>query len=163
MKPFTNSIQWPEEFAPARAPVHVRNELAMEASTEQVWSCLIRAKDWPSWYSNAKGVSIEGGADSLSPGVTFRWRTFGVRLVSRVVEFVPGERIAWNARGLGVWAYHAWLLQTRATGCTVVTEETQYGFLARAGDLLMPSRMHRFHQMWLEALRQRARDGAAKP
>jgi hypothetical protein len=158
MKPSTNSIRWPEEFAPTRAPVHVRNELAMEASAEQVWRCLIRARDWPSWYSNSKNVNIEGGADSLSSGTIFRWRTFGVRLVSHVVEFVPNERIAWNARGLGVWAYHAWLLRGEGRGCSVVTEETQYGFLARTGNLLMPARMHRMHQVWLEALRRQAPD-----
>ena len=97
----------------------------MDVPSQVVWSCLIQARDWPSWYSNSQAVSIDGGADRLSLGVTFRWRTFGVRLVSHVEECVPGERIAWNAHGRGVWAYHAWLIRTQGAGCHVVTEETQ--------------------------------------
>ena len=154
-----DSIQWPDEFAPARAPIHVRNELAMPASAPVVWAWLIRARDWPSWYSNSHAVRIESGAADLESGSTFRWQTFGVNCVSHVEEFVPPQRIAWNARGVGVWAYHAWLIRPAAAGCTVLTEETQYGFLARMGGLLMPDRMHRLHQVWLEALRNKAQQG----
>src|SRR5277367_4781662 len=116
MQPLPNAIHWPAEFSPSRAPIHVRNELLMASSPLGVWSWLIRARAWPSWYSNSQAVRIESNADTLSLGATFRWRTFGVRLVSQVVEFVPAERIAWNARGLGVWAYHAWLLRTEGSG-----------------------------------------------
>jgi hypothetical protein len=158
-----DSIRWPEEFAPSRAPIHLRNELAMAAPASTVWSWLIRASDWPSWYINSHDVSVQGGRRELSSGATFRWRTFGVNLISHVEEFVPLERLAWNARGIGVWAYHAWLLQPTPTGCTVVTEETQYGFLARMGDLLMPERMHRLHQLWLEGLKAKAQLGPPQP
>jgi hypothetical protein len=120
---------------------------------------LLRARDWPSWYANSHDVTIEGGGPDLTSGVTFQWRSFGVSLVSRVEEFVPDTRLAWTARGLGVRAYHAWLLRPTTTGCTVVTEETQYGFLARVGDLLMPSQMQRWHQVWLEGLRKKAQQG----
>ncbi len=157
-----DSIRWPDEFAPNRAPIHVRNELAISAPASIVWAWLIRARDWPSWYSNSHDVVLENEAADLAPGVTFRWRTFGVRLLSHVEEFVPPERLAWNARGLGVWVYHAWIVRPSATGCTVLTEETQYGFLARLGHLLMPNRMYRLHQLWLEALRDNAQGGLPK-
>ncbi len=155
----SDAIRWPAEFAPTRAPLHVRNELAISSPPSTVWAWLVRARDWPSWYPNSHDVSIEGGAPDLTSGVTFRWRTFGVNLVSHVEEFVPAHRLAWNARGLGVWAYHAWLLRPTARGCTVTTEETQYGFLARLGDLLLPSRMRRLHQLWLEGLAKKAEQG----
>ena len=155
----SDAIRWPAEFAPTRAPIHVRNQLAMSVPTSAVWAWLVRARDWPSWYSNSHDVSIEGGGLELTAGVTFRWRTFGVNLASRVEEFFPAERLAWNARGLGVWAYHAWLLRPTERGCTVITEETQYGFLARMGDLVLPSRMHGLHQVWLESLEKKAQHG----
>jgi Polyketide cyclase / dehydrase and lipid transport len=157
-----DSIRWPDEFSPPRAPIHVRNELAISAPAPIVWAWLIRARDWPSWYANAQDVVIENEASDLTPGATFRWETFGVKLVSHVEEFVPAERLAWNARGLGVWAYHAWLIRPAAAGCTVSTEQTQYGFLARLGALFMPSRMHRFHQLWLEGLGEKAQNGRPK-
>jgi hypothetical protein len=37
-------------------------------------------------------------------------------------------------------------------GVCVLTEETQNGLLARLGALVMPSRMSRWHQLWLVKL-----------
>lgn len=156
----SDGVRWPPRYAPAVCPIHVRNELAMEVPAEAVWAWLIRARAWPSWYVNAAAVEyVDSAADDLVIGTRFRWKTFGVRLESRVLEFVPIERIAWDARGRGVDAYHAWVLRSTATGCDVLTEETQRGVVARAGHLLMPNRMHKYHQIWLEGLRDNAARG----
>ncbi len=146
------AIRWPARYAPGTAPVHVKNALAIAAPPAAVWAKLVRATGWPSYYANASKVRIDGGGDDLGPGATFRWRTFGVDLVTRVEEFVPHERIAWLAHGVGVEAYHAWLIEPTPAGCHVVTEETQYGALARLGAVLFPQRMHDWHQRWLEGL-----------
>ena len=153
-------IAWPEKYDPSRAPVHVRNELSIAAPCERVWAWLIRARAWPSWYPNSSRVRfIDGTPPDLAPGTRFRWRTFSVGIESRVAEFVPPHRIAWDAQGIGVDAYHAWLLEPAAEGCRVITEETQYGFVARAGKLVLPNRMFRGHQLWLERLREKAMSG----
>jgi uncharacterized protein YndB with AHSA1/START domain len=156
-------IVWPEQFAPGRSAVHVRNELAMAAPAAAVWAWLVRAERWPEWYVNSHGVRIveagEGRAGELGLGTRFLWRTFGVAIDSTVAELVAGERIAWTARGVGVRAYHAWLLTPAAGGCRVVTEETQNGWAARLGSLVMPHRMHRYHQIWLESLARQAGAG----
>jgi hypothetical protein len=89
----------------------------------------------------------------------FTWRTFGVKLKSTVQEFVPCERLAWSARGVGVDAYHAWLLLPRKSETHVITEETQYGSLARLQKIILPRRMKRGHQMWLENLSKNAQTG----
>lgn len=76
-----------------------------------------------------------------------------MNLRTQVTEFEPVQRIAWLAKGVGVEAYHAWLLTpTPEGGCRILTQETQWGWLARLGKLLMPSRMHSQHQLWLEGL-----------
>jgi hypothetical protein len=153
-------IHWPERFDPKRCPIHVRNELAMTARPDNVWAWLVRAVRWPSWYPNSHNVRIEhSDRPDLAAGVHFRWRTNGVSLRSKVEEFVPCERLAWDARAWGVSAYHAWLIEPRPGGCWVLTEETQQGWLARLGALLMPNKMHRVHQMWLERLQAMALDG----
>jgi uncharacterized protein YndB with AHSA1/START domain len=132
----------------------------MAASPDRVWAWLIRAPLWPSWYSNSAKVRIlDGPGPDLGLGTRFRWRTFDVTITSTVLEYVPGERIAWDARALGVDAYHAWVVQASPQGCYVLTEETQHGFLARAGALLMPNRMSKRHQMWLEGLERQAQAG----
>jgi len=150
------SIVWPSKFSPERSRVHVRNEIELSVRPDRAWTWLVRAKLWPTWYSNSSRVEIAGGVRDLYAGARFRWRTFGVNLSSTVEEFVPPCRLAWAARGIGVDVYHAWLITPSEHGCHVLTEESQYGLLARLDHALRPMRMSRGHQMWLEALRDRA-------
>jgi uncharacterized protein YndB with AHSA1/START domain len=155
------AIRWPARFAPECAPVHVRNELSMPVAAEAVWSWLVRAELWPSWYVNARDVRItHGPRPDLGLGSGFRWRTFGVAIASTVEELEAPERIAWSARGTGVDAYHAWLIRKTPGGCHVLTEETQHGWVARLGSVLLPNRMSHYHQIWLEALHRKAAGGA---
>jgi len=157
--PFPMSeIIWPNEYSPKNTHVFVSNEIAIPAPPETIWAWLIRAKSWPEWYSNSSNVDLQG--PNLAAGMTFHWKTFGVSLESRVREFVSCQRLAWDAKSFGVNAYHAWLLDPRPDGTTrVLTEETQNGWIARPGSALMPNRMHRFHQLWLEGLSAKAQSG----
>lgn len=153
-------VQWPDYYNPHNCPIHVRNELDMAASPEHVWAWLTRAPLWPTWYINSANVEIiKGPTPDLTAGTRFRWKTFGVTIISTVLEFVPQERIAWKAEAFGLDVYHAWVLQPSDKGCLVLTEETQHGWLARLGKLLMPNRMYKFHQVWLEALEKQASGG----
>jgi len=150
-------IKWPVGFDPSSSPVYVKNELHMRADPGQVWACLTRVITWPEWYPNASRVElINQRADQLQSRTKFRWKTFGVNLVSEVVDYVPNERIAWTALGPGVKAYHAWLIIPEKEGCHVITEETQHGWLCRLGKMIFPRRMHKLHQVWLTALEKKA-------
>ena len=160
MASMPNSIEWPERYDPVRTPVHVRNEVDSSATSEAVWAWLVRASLWPSWYPNSKNVLIEGGAAAeLAMGRSFTWRTFGVAIRSTVLEFEPPYRIAWNAFGMGVEAYHAWLITPTSTGSHILTEESQYGWGARLSHWVFPNRMSRFHQLWLDRLSAYAENG----
>ena len=156
-------IRWPEKYSPERTAVHVHNELEMPVPPEPVWSWLVRADLWSTWYSNAQDVMIEGGGHELTLGTVFTWKTFGARLGSRVEEFVPFERVAWSARGTGIDVYHAWLIERTPSGCYVVTEENQNGFLARLSGTLRPGNMERYHQVWLQNLLVKAKQGYPPP
>jgi uncharacterized protein YndB with AHSA1/START domain len=158
--PESGKIKWPERYSPQVAPVHVRNSLKISAPAADVWAWLVRAERWPDWYPNAARVRIlRGGGPELALGTEFRWRTFGVGIRSTVREFVPGRRIAWDGRSLGIDVYHAWLIEESADGCRVLTEETQHGAIARLGAWLIPTRMSDFHQIWLENLAANAATG----
>jgi hypothetical protein len=149
-------IIWPAEYHPSRTGVHVSNSLSIAAKREVLWAWMIRAKLWPIWYPNSSGVVfLNAAGPDLKKGTRFRWKTFGVTIESEVREFEPCERLAWSARGIGVDAYHAWLFEP----ASILTEETQNGFLAKLGSLVMPNRMHKYHQIWLENLRDRALSG----
>lgn len=152
-------IHWPEKYSPERTSVHAHNELDMPVDPGLIWPWLVRADLWPTWYSNSKDVAIEGGEHELKLGTRFTWKTFGASLGSRVEEFLPDERLAWSARGTGIDVYHAWLIERTPSGCHVVTEENQNGFLARLSNSLRPGNMERYHQVWLENLLVKAKSG----
>ena len=156
-----SSVIWPARYAPNVAPVHVRNEIMIDAPPEVVWAWLIRARAWPSWYSNSKNVRQLDGRQfqDLALGSVFCWKTFGVGIQSTVREFQPFNRIAWDAQGFGVDAYHAWVLTAHEGSCHVLTEETQYGWGARLLDFLMPQRMWKGHELWLSSLREKSLQG----
>jgi predicted acylesterase/phospholipase RssA/uncharacterized protein YndB with AHSA1/START domain len=139
-------------FDPRVAPVAVHNEIDIAAPPERIWDFLVRAPNWPQWYPNSKNVRLDGGGDRLTRDAKFTWATFGVGLKSAVKEFIPNERLAWDARSIGVEAYHAWAIEPTGGGCRVKSEETQYGWLARTADWLLPNRMYTGHELWLKQL-----------
>jgi uncharacterized protein YndB with AHSA1/START domain len=154
-------IRWPERSLPTKSAVFVRNEIVIAAPPEHIWPWLLRAELWPRWYANAAEIHIisHAGPD-LRDRSRFRWKKFGVKMTSKVREFEPCRRLAWDARGIGIDAYHGWVLTPREDGSThVLTEETQNGWLARLGKKLMPTRMSTMHQEWLEALGAQAKTG----
>ncbi|HEY0514446.1 MAG TPA: SRPBCC domain-containing protein [Thermoanaerobaculia bacterium] len=155
-----DGIRWPDYFVPANVPVHVKNDIEIPAPVETVWAWLIRAKLWPTWYSNSANVWFRTGTGpDLEAGTRFRWKTFGVTCESEVMEFVPKERIAWDAHSFGVDAYHAWVLTGTPQGCHVLTEESQHGSLAILQKVFRPNNMHRKHQIWLDSLKEKASEG----
>jgi len=156
-------IRWPPEFELSTRPVHVSNDLAMAVPIERVWAWLIRAVCWPTYYDNSKNVRfVEGEPPDLSLGTRFHWRTFSSEVDSRVREFEPRPRIAriaWDAKGFGFTAYHAWLMRETPEGCHVLTEERQHGWAAKLQSVVCPRRMWWGHKNWLESLQKKAAEG----
>jgi uncharacterized protein YndB with AHSA1/START domain len=155
------SIHWPTKFAPAVSPVFVSNSIDIDASPEKVWHWLTNAAAWSDWYVNASHMRIlSPPGNHLQAGSIFKWKTFGVHLQSNVLEFVPQQRLAWDAKGIGIMAYHAWLIIPTPGGCRVLTEETQHGWLCRLSKAMMPGRMYKYHQIWLEGLKKKAEEAS---
>ena len=154
-------VRWPERYLPAKSAVFVRNEIVIPQAPDIVWAWLLRAQSWPEWYTNSRDIHfLSHAGPDLRNRSRFRWRTFGSRITSKVLEFEPCTRLAWDAHGIGVDGYHAWVLTPLDDGSThVLTEETQHGWLARLGKMLMPTRMFDMHQLWLEALSAKAQGG----
>jgi uncharacterized protein YndB with AHSA1/START domain len=159
------AIRWPERYEPAKSKVFVSNEIIVPAPVEQVWAWLIRAELWPRWYANSKDIHfLSHAGPDLRDRSRFRWKTFGVKVTSKVREFEPGRRLAWDAHGIGIEAWHGWVLtplhDADAFGSThVLTEETQHGWLASLGKRFAPTRTYEQHQLWLEGLSRQAQSG----
>ncbi len=159
------AARWPERHLPANAAVFLRNELVIPAPAEVVWRHLLRAADWHSWYRDASSVHfLSHAGPNLRDRSRFRWKSFGARITSKVHEFEPSTRIAWESTGIGIQSYRTWELAEQPDGSTLVrTEEAQNGWLARLIRVLMPSRMSRRNQSWLEALASRVRTTPSEP
>ncbi len=156
-------IHWPEGFSPKQTDAFVHNQIFINAPAKVIWSNLVNAKDWPSWYSNSADVQITNAdEDRLGPKSQFKWKTFGFPIKSRVNEFVPDLRLGWFGDGTGIHAYHTWLIIEKSTGCEVVTEETQNGPAAVAFNRNQPRAMYDAHDWWLAALKVRSERAAGK-
>ena len=156
-------IHWPEGFSPKQTDAFVHNQIFINAPAKVIWSNLVNAKDWPSWYSNSADVQITNAdEDRLGPKSQFQWKTFGFPVSSRVNEFVPDIRLGWFGDGTGIHAYHTWLIIAQSNGCEVVTEETQNGPAAVAFNLTQPRAMYDAHDWWLAALKVRSERAAGK-
>jgi hypothetical protein len=142
-------IHWPGDVNPDRADLFAHNDIVVNAPADVIWSHLVRASAWPSWYSNASDVVVNAPDELLGPSVTFDWVTFGASIHSTVHEFEPGSRIGWYGTTSQWLAYHTWLLMPRPDGSTyVVMEETGDGASPRALTAANPGHMHRGHDLW---------------
>jgi uncharacterized protein YndB with AHSA1/START domain len=151
-------IRWPAEYQPEKATFVVRNRIEIAASPETIWRELVRAEIWPSWYAGAEGVKVLGHSNGeLSANSRFAWSTMGLNFTSRVTEFDPPLRLSWESRKSVIQGYHAWLLVPQAGGMTtVITEESQFGFLAFMQRIFLPSKLRKLHDVWLLELKRRA-------
>ena len=68
-------IHWPAAANPDQADLFAHNDIVISVPAEAIWDRLVRAADWPRWYSNAAGVTVNDAGGILAPGVTFDWVT----------------------------------------------------------------------------------------
>jgi Polyketide cyclase / dehydrase and lipid transport len=156
--PASNLVVWPKEFDPLKAKWYVYNEIEINAKPEEVWNILIDAKKWHTFY---KGVEspveyVDTTAITLRNGLSFKMHTMGLHLIPVIKEFVPNERMAWEVRRGNLTAYHAWVIVPTADGCRLITPESQNGFLTLMQKIFQPNKLLNLHQVWLEAIKERA-------
>lgn len=146
---------------PEHSTVYAHNELVIPAAPDRIWRWLCRAERWPEWYSNCGWIRLrEEDAPDLGPGSQFVWKTFGVRVRSRVVIYDRLVELGWDATAFGLRAYHGWLFEVVDPGHTrVITEETQVGPLTRIGRWYLRRGLLWEHQNWLEGLSRMAQTG----
>lgn len=146
-------IHWPTGFTPADADLFAHSEIVIAAQPSTAWRHLVAATRWPEWYPNADGVRILNGADEeLHEDSQFEFQTYGFHIHAAVGEFVPESRLGWFGAGVGIEAYHNWLLVSLDEGCRVVTEEVAKGPVAIAIREPDADAMHETHAAWSKAL-----------
>lgn len=149
-------IDWPAQYQPENATFTIRNAIDIHADPRVVWDMLIHAEAWPDWYIGASHMQIDADDGRLAPGAVFRWRTMDQNFTTTITEFVPPHRLAWESRKPTIKAYHAWLIVPTEHGCTLITEESQYGLLAWLQRLFLPNKLYNLHEVWLAGFKARA-------
>ena len=158
---------WPPGLEPERTPIFAHNQQYIEAPPNVVFRELCAARNWPTYYENASSVELPEGAEQLTPGLAFRFRTFGTTFQARVVEYETNRRLAWSCEGSfpRIHVHHRWSLEAQGGGTCVVTEETNvvgtlrwFGPIHRRLNSLLASSgvnlaLHAAHERWLTALK----------
>ncbi|WP_256469395.1 SRPBCC domain-containing protein [Agarivorans sediminis] len=135
--------------------MHVKNQLDISASPEDIWSNLVHAPDWPTWRRNTTSVQIiDGNGQALSKGAIFYWQTPLTTIKGTVVEFTPNKRLAWKGEIGTSDMYHAWVLQPSNKGCKVITEATQRNGITWLSKYFMANKIQAYHRKWLEQIKQ---------
>lgn len=156
-QPYPNQIEWPERYLPENANFFVHNEIEIDASPEKVWEVLIDAKKWTDYYEGAANVEVQGSSTGkLMKNSVFTWKTMGMTFESTVKEFKPYSRLCWESVKRSIKGYHAWLIIPNETGCKLITEESQYGFMTTLEKTFMPNKLEKLHQIWLEEIKKKA-------
>lgn len=151
------AIRWPSAYDPSVAPVFSHNELLIHADCHNAFSRLADATSWPNWLVIVKDVASETPG-TVGQGALYRLRIFNSPIQSRVVEFVPDQRISWIPFGADETEarhghYHAWRFVPQAANCLVITEETGIGPGDRKDPAAGSHLMHKAHELWLDSLR----------
>lgn len=155
-------INWPTAYEPQKATFFVTNQIDVAAPPEAVWDVIVAAAAWPEWYDGASDVKVEGSPGGrLARGSVIAWRTMGLNFRSVVHEFQAPHRLAWESRRGDIQGYHAWLLVATPTGTRVVTEESQFGFLARMQRWFLRDKLRNLQEDWLLQIKRHAEANAA--
>ncbi|MCG5054970.1 MAG: SRPBCC domain-containing protein [Myxococcales bacterium] len=155
-------IHWPQSYQPEDATFFVHNETEVLAPPEVVWDILVQAEAWPTWYEGAQDVKVRSSRGRLHEAASFTWTTMGLDFTSTVEEWHPPTRLSWESRKRSIKGYHAWLLVPTETGCRLVTDEAQFGFLAFMQKIFIPNKLHRLHDVWLAEIKRKAEAAHAR-
>ncbi|MFN4145899.1 MAG: SRPBCC domain-containing protein [Runella sp.] len=151
------NISWPIQYEPSRSRFYVHNQIQINATPETVWKHLVDALRWESWYEGAKNVVFVNPKDTLlEANVAFQWHTMGLRFESKIQQFEPFRLLAWESKKKSIQGYHVWLIVPTDTGCKVITDESQNGWLTFFEKTFQGKKLQRLHDIWLTELKNKS-------
>jgi hypothetical protein len=127
----------------------------MQAATEIVMMDLsARSHDvhWPAQFRPEAAALFSHNELLIAAPCERVWKHI---VDSHVHEYTLNSRLGWYgyAPGTAPAFYHTWLLQPRASGCLVITEEAGLGKDAAQLRKADEGLLHRGHDLWLATLK----------
>lgn len=152
-----NLIEWPSQFNPKVTDFYVHNEIEINASPEVVWDLLINVGEWNSWYNGIQNIKFEGQEEEvLRLGSQVFWNSMGQSLNNTIIQCETNKALTWQFDESKIQGCHAWVILPTASGCLVITDESQTGQLAKLQKLFLPNKLKKQHDDWLRLLKQQA-------
>jgi len=141
-----------------KAPIEVRNAIAIPASAERVWDLLTDVGSWPKWWRACQWVRVES-TDTAARPTSFRWKAHPVVLSSSVVASERPRLFAIVADSPGLHAERSFTIEPGAAGRStiVISHETQVGPLPWFFRLVLGPRLESANQAMLTDLAQAVR------
>jgi len=156
-KPYNEQINWPKDYGMTETEFYLHNKIEIEASPETVWNILTQAEQWSDWYVGMKNVKVLDSETGIIDGkVDMTFNTMNRDFKATVIEYQPYERLSWETMDDKMMGVHAWLIIPTEKGCLVVTDESQYGTLARLQKIFLPNKLRKLHDVWLEEMKIKA-------
>jgi len=156
-KPYNEQINWPKGYDMNETEFYLHNKIEIEAPPKIVWEILTNAEDWPNWYKGMKDVKVLDSNTGIIDGkVDMNFNTMKRDFKATVTEYKPFERLSWNTVDSKMMGIHAWLIIPTEKGCLVITDESQYGKLARLQKIFLPNKLRKLHDVWLEEMKIKA-------
>lgn len=151
------TIHWPPKYEPSKSKFYVHSEIEINATPEIVWAYLIDALKWPLWYKGAKKVSFVHPTDTvLHENSVFTWETMGLKFNSTIKQFKPNRLLAWESKKKSIQGFHVWLILPTKKGCTVITDESQNGWLTFFEKTFQGKKLKKLHDAWLTELKRKS-------
>jgi hypothetical protein len=147
-----------------RAPIEVRNQIAIPAVPERVWDVLADVGRWPSWYRACRWVQVAPVEQTGRP-VSFRWKAHPLELESTVIASARPHLFAFVADGRGVHAERTFTIRPSSDGLgsVVISDETQVGWLPWLGRVYLGPRLRASNQAMFVDLARAVTNVAAAP
>jgi uncharacterized protein YndB with AHSA1/START domain len=150
-----NLIEWPERFDPKNSVFYVHNEIEINTPADVVWKLLTAASEWPTWYDGIQNIRFADTSQTrLAHHTKVFWNSMGQGLNNTVMEYEPERALAWQFDEPNIQGYHAWVIVPTASGCRVVTDESQTGKFARLQKIFIPKKLMKQHDNWLRLLKE---------
>jgi len=137
------------------APAIAQYETMIHAPVEKIWDILSDIDRWSTWYPAVSQAKLTG---TFAPGSVFRWKSGGTAIVSTLHEVEQYHRISWTGKAVGTQAIHVWILEPKAEGVLVRTEESFEGWLVFLLKGMMQRMLETSLQVWLTRLKQKAEE-----
>ncbi len=133
------------------AQVKCSKTITINATSEKVWKVMTDIDNWAKWQTDICKPKMNG---ELKPETTFKWKTGGAKIHSKLHTVEPFKSFGWTGKTFGMIAIHNWTLTENNGQITVSVDESLEGFIANLLEKSFNRNLEKSMQKWLDLLKK---------